>query len=84
MRKVIVAPVAIMEMPDHESGHCWLLYWSPQDWERHNTAVEALQAVQTRDRMLIESGAVASVTMIEWTVRTAVGRAVVNVLKEGK
>lgn len=71
----MVTKVTITELPDG-----WRLAWSDQDSEVHPTAVQALQAVKDRDQVMVNAGARMMVTTVEWEPRTAVGRAVVNVV----
>lgn len=66
--------VQIVEQPTD-----WLLRWSATEAETHATAVEALRAVQDRDKVLAAAG-ISVVTTIEWTCHTRVGCAVVGAL----
>lgn len=72
--------VRIIETPETDG---WLLAWSPEDTERHGTAMSALLAVRERDRVLAQASLVV-VTTISWEPKSAVGRHVVHAITGAK
>ena len=66
----------LVQIEETDSG--WRLRWDQQDFEDHTSAVQALQAVKDRDRVMAKRMTV--LTTIEWTVTSDIGRAVVKVL----
>ena len=63
-----------------EMSQGWTIQWSGRAAEEIATAAEALDAVQSRDRVLADAG-ISCFTSIVWSPATRIGRMVVSALQ---